>query len=150
MKKARQKKILEIIESNDVETQFQLISLLTQAGFDGTQATVSRDIKELRLIKEQTARGIYRYKAGDAQASIVQTARLRTFFKDGVTSCENAQNIVVLKTIPGLAPAACGAIDSMKVNAIVGSIAGDDTAFLAMKDTKSAEDFCKEIEEMLK
>ena len=150
MKKERQKAVLRVIASTDVETQNQLIEELAKVGIESTQATVSRDIKELHLIKELTPRGTYRYAVSERPDSQNNTVRLKSIFKESVTSYANAQNIVVIKTLPGLAPAACGAIDSMGIRNIVGSIAGDDTGFLAMNDTSAAEKFCKEIEDMLK
>ncbi|MDR2590388.1 MAG: arginine repressor [Oscillospiraceae bacterium] len=150
MKKERQNALLRIIAAKDVETQNQLLEELEKFGIESTQATVSRDIRELHLIKEMTSRGVYRYSISDRPETFNRKNRLRSIFKESVTSYANAQNIVVIKTLPGLAPAACGAIDSMESNSIVGSIAGDDTGFLAMNDTASAERFCKEIEEMLK
>jgi transcriptional regulator of arginine metabolism len=150
MKKERQSAILRIIASTDVETQNQLIDELAKIGVESTQATVSRDIKELHLIKELTSLGNYRYATGGRPDSQNHTARLKAIFKESVTSYANAQNIVVIKTLPGLAPAACSAIDAMGIKSLLGSIAGDDTGFLAMSDVPAAEKFCKEIGEMLK
>ena len=150
MKKNRQSVIMSIIASTDVETQNDLIRELAKNGVESTQATVSRDIKELQLIKELTPLGTYRYAAGRRPDSQNHTARLKAIFRESVASYANAQNIVVIKTLPGLAPAACATIDAMGIRNLVGSIAGDDTGFLAMSDTAAAESFCKEIEEMLK
>ena len=150
MKKERQNAVLKVIATTDVETQNQLIVELAKVGIESTQATVSRDIKELHLIKELTSRGTYRYAVSDRPDTQNNTLRLKAIFKESVTSYASAQNIVVIKTLPGLAPAACGAIDSMGIRNIVGSIAGDDTGFLAMNDAATAEKFCKEIEDMLK
>jgi len=150
MKKERQKAVLQVIAGADVETQNQLIEELAKIGIESTQATVSRDIKELHLIKELTSRGTYRYAVSDRPDTQNNTLRLKAIFRESVTSYASAQNLVVIKTLPGLAPAACGAIDSMGIKNIVGSIAGDDTGFLAMNDTTAAEKFCKEIEDMLK
>jgi len=150
MKKERQKAVLKVIASTDVETQNQLIEELEKVGIESTQATVSRDIKELHLIKELTSRGTYRYAVSDRPDSQNNTMRLKAIFKESVISYANAQNIVVIKTLPGLASAACSTIDSMGIRNIVGSIAGDDTGFIAMNDISSAEKFCKEIEDMLK
>jgi len=150
MKKERQNAVLKVIASTDVETQNQLIEELAKVGIESTQATVSRDIKELHLIKELTSRGTYRYAVSDRPDTQNNSLRLKTIFKESVTSYANAQNLVIIKTLPGLAPAACGAIDSMGIRNIVGTIAGDDTGFLAMHDTPAAEKFCKEIEDMLK
>ena len=150
MKKDRQNAIVRIIASNDVETQNQLIEELAKMGIESTQATVSRDIKDLHLVKELTARGAYRYTVSGKPDTQSHAGRLKAIFKESVTSYANAQNIVVIKTLPGLAPAACSAIDGMGIKSIIGSIAGDDTGFLAMNDIQAAERFCTEIEEMIK
>ena len=150
MKKDRQNAILKIIASIDVETQNQLIVELAKAGIESTQATVSRDIKELYLIKELSPVGVYRYIASDKPEMQNHTVRLKAIFRESVTSYTNALNIVVIKTLPGLASAACSAIDGMGIRNLVGSIAGDDTGFLAMSDIIAAERFCKEIEDILK
>ena len=149
MKSRRQSEILRIIESMDVETQDQLLAELRSRGVTSTQATISRDIKELHLIKELTNRGIYRYAVSRKKNSINYAGRLRTIFKEGVTSFDRAQNIVVLKTMPGLASAACAAIDGMEISGLVGSLAGDDTAILIMRDNEQAASFCDEIHKML-
>ena len=150
MKKERQGAILKVIAAVDIETQNHLIEELAKIGINSTQATVSRDIKELHLIKELTPRGVYRYVASSKPETQNHTARLKAIFKESVTSYTCAQNIVVIKTLPGLAPAACSAIDGMGIRNLVGSIAGDDTGFLAMADIDAAEQFCKEIENMLR
>ena len=150
MKEERQNAILQIIASTDVETQNQLIEELLKFGIESTQATVSRDIKDLHLIKELTPLGAYRYVPGSKPDAQSHAMRLKSIFKESVTSYACAQNLVVIKTLPGLAPAACSAIDGMGIKSIVGSIAGDDTGFLAMSNAESAERFCNEIEDMLK
>ena len=149
MKSKRQAEILRIIEDVDVETQAQLLSELKARGLTSTQATISRDIKELHLIKELTGYGTYKYAVSGRKTSMNIAGRLRTIFKEGVTSFDRAQNIVVLKTMPGLASAACAAIDGMEISDLVGSLAGDDTAVLIMRDSEKAEAFCDEIHKML-
>ena len=149
MKSARQKKILEIIGNKDVETQNQLIDELADVGVKSTQATLSRDIKELRLIKELTGSGKYRYVTASKEVVADYDQRLKKIFRECVTSFDNAQNIIVIRTMPGLAPAACSALDSMNIPGLVGTIAGDDTAFIAMKDNDAAVRFEKEIEKLL-
>lgn len=149
MKSARQKKILEIIGNKDVETQNQLIEELADVGVKSTQATLSRDIKELRLIKEATGSGKYRYVTASKEVVADYDQRLKKIFRECVTSFDNAQNIIVIRTMPGLAPAACSALDSMNIPGLVGTIAGDDTAFIAMKDNDAAVRFEKEIEKLL-
>ncbi|MCI2107002.1 MAG: arginine repressor [Intestinimonas sp.] len=149
MKSNRQAEILRIIEQTDVETQDQLLAELKKCGITSTQATISRDIKELHLVKELTSYGTYKYAVSGRKLSLNFAGRLRTIFKEGVTSFDCAQNIVVLRTMPGLASAACAAIDGMEINGLVGSLAGDDTAILIMRDNGLAENFCNEIHKML-
>lgn len=150
MKARRQQEILNIIEEHDVETQDQLLAELKARGMQSTQATISRDIKELHLIKELTGYGTYKYVVSERKMSMNFAGRLRTIFKEGVTSFDMAQNIVVLKTMPGLASAAAAAIDGMEIDDLVGSLAGDDTVILIMRTNESALEFCNEIHKMLK
>lgn len=149
MKGLRQKKILEIISQKNIETQQGLAAALNEAGFNSTQATISRDIRELGLVKELGLGGNYRYAPPGKENITNYGDRLRTIFRECVTSVACAQNMVVLKTLPGLASAACSAIDDMGVVNLMGTIAGDDTAFLAMRDTNAAERFCRDIADML-
>jgi len=150
MKNNRQAKILEIIAEKDIETQFQLLDELRARGVNTTQATVSRDIKNMRLVKELSAAGVYRYTQPAAENAANYESKLRAIFRESVTSVQPAQNIIVVKTLPGLASAACSALDNMGISNLVGTLAGDDTAFLAMQDAASAEAFCSEIRQMLK
>ena len=149
MKNDRQTRILEIIEREPIDTQEQLQQRLLEEGITCTQATISRDIKELHLIKELTSYGTYRYAVSERKASLNFAGRLRNIFKEGVTSFDVAQNIVVIKTMPGLASAAGAAIDGMEIEDLVGSLAGDDTAILIMRTNEAAELFCEEIHDML-
>jgi len=149
MKAKRQSEILRIIAQEDVETQEQLLARLKEAGLNTTQATISRDIKELHLVKELTAHGAYKYAVSGHKASLNTAGRLRTIFKEGVTSYDRAQNIVVLKTMPGLAAAAASAVDGMNLSGMVGSLAGDDTVFLVLRDNEKAQEFCEEIHTLL-
>ena len=150
MKAKRQQEILRIIGEKDVETQDQLLAELRSRGVQSTLATISRDIKELHLIKELTGFGTYRYAVSERKVSLNLAGRLRTIFKEGVTSFDLAQNIVVIKTMPGLASAACAALDGMEIPDMVGSLAGDDTAVLIMRTNEAAVAFCDEIHKMLK
>ena len=150
MKNDRQNKILAIIAREDIDTQEGLLDRLQQEGIRCTQATISRDIKQLHLIKEPIGRGRYRYAVSIHRNSLNVADQLRTIFRESITSIDYAQNIVVIKTMAGLASAAAAAIDSMKVTYMVGSLAGDDTALLVMRDNEAAEIFCEEIKEMLK
>ena len=150
MKSARQEAILKIIQTTDVETQEQLLLELSQLGFRSTQATISRDIKELRLVKELTGKGNYRYAVTDRKSGSDSRTRLRNIFKEGVTDVDIAQNIVVIRTMPGLASAACSALDGMEIPGMVGSLAGDDTGILIMRDNAAAERFNGEVHKLLK
>ena len=149
MKRARQAEILNVIRMMDVETQEQLLAELKLRGFTTTQATISRDIKQMHLIKEPVGHGVYKYAVSGNRTKLNFAEKLRTIFRESITSIDSAQNIVVIKTMPGLASAACSALDNMDITYMVGSLAGDDTAFLLMRDTESATTFCEEIKEML-
>jgi transcriptional regulator of arginine metabolism len=150
MKDDRQKTLLQIIAEENIETQEQLLQRLRERNIQSTQATVSRDIKELHLIKEPTGQGGYRYAVSGHKARLNFADKLRTIFRESVTEIDSAQNIVVIKTMPGLANAAAAALDGMEIAYMVGSLAGDDTVLLIMRDTDGATDFCEEIKEMLR
>lgn len=150
MKIERQDKILSIIAEQDIETQEQLMLALNRAGFRTTQATISRDIKELRIMKEMNAHGAFRYAKASSHAEPAFSARLEKIFSECVTKFDYAQNIVVIKTLPGLASAACSAIDAMHLAHVVGSLAGDDTALIIMNDAASSAAFCSEIKSLVR
>ncbi len=142
MKQNRHEKILELISEYDIETQDELIRKLREFGFDATQATISRDIKKLKLIKVAGVNGQYKYAAspvGDGKAS----AKYQNIIKETVIHMDFAENLVVLKTYPGMAQAAAAAIDAQKMMGIVGSVAGDDTILIVMRSREMAEAFCK-------
>ncbi|MDD6024590.1 MAG: arginine repressor [Oscillospiraceae bacterium] len=149
MKSQRQSKILELIAQQDIETQEQLLNALEQAGFRSTQATISRDIKELRIVKELSSTGAYRYTVQTNESDRF-FSRLNNIFRECVVKLDHAQNIVVIKTMPGLASAACSAIDSMDIAYLVGTIAGDDTGLLVMRDSDYAKEFCEELRGIIK
>ena len=150
MKNDRQSRILEIIERESIDTQEQLQQRLQEMGITCTQATISRDIKQLHLIKEPIGQGKYRYAVSVQRNRLNVADKLRTIFRESIISVDYAQNIVVIKTMAGLANAAAAALDSMSIPYMVGSLAVDDTAMLVMRDTESARSFCDEIHEMLK
>lgn len=150
MKFQRQAKILDLIENHEIETQEDLSDKLREMGYDTTQATVSRDIKELRLIKMLSSSGKYKYATSAKEAENSFTTRLRNIFRECVTSIDFAQNMVVIKTLPGLGSAAAMAIDSMRIQHVVGTLGGDDTVFIVMRDNDCALRFCEEAEDMLK
>lgn len=149
MKNDRQTMILEIITQENIETQEQLLARLQERGINSTQATISRDIKQMHLVKEPLGKGVYKYAVSGNRSQVNIAEKLQTIFRESILSVAYAQNIVVIKTMPGLANGACSALDNMKMTEIVGSLAGDDTAFLVMKDTESAAEFCEEIKEIL-
>ncbi len=140
---------MEIISTQDVETQEQLLQALQEAGFTSTQATISRDIKELRIVKELTGFGTYRYSISNKDGGSTFSARLNTIFRECIVSFDYAGNMIVVKTMPGLASAAAAAIDSMNMSVVVGTLAGDDTVMIVMRDTNSAAAFCGEIKSLL-
>lgn len=149
MKAQRQAKIMEIISTTNVETQEHLLSLLQQEGFTATQATISRDIRELRIVKELTSFGTYRYTTATREVPASFSGRLNTIFRESVTSFDYAQNMIVIHTLPGLANAAASALDAMNMSVILGTIAGDDTVFIVMRDANAAAAFCGEIKGLL-
>ena len=124
MKNNRQTMILDIIAKEDVETQEQLLEHLSRRGVASTQATISRDIKQLHLVKEPTGRGTYKYAVSNARARLNIADKLRTIFHESITSVASAQNIVVFKTLAGLAGGACEALDHMEVSGMLGTTPG--------------------------
>lgn len=149
MKSKRQEKIMEIISTSNIETQEQLLQELQNAGFTSTQATISRDIKELRIVKELTSMGTYRYTSASRDVSNTFSNRLNTIFRECVTSFDYAQNIIVIHTLPGLANAAASALDAMSRSVVLGTLAGDDTVVAIMRDNNSAAAFCGEIRSLM-
>ena len=149
MKSQRQAKIFEIIANRNVETQEQLLAALQKEGFRGTQATISRDIKELRIVKELTSLGTYRYTTSAGEMSGSFSTRLNTIFRECVIGFDYAQNIIVIRTLPGLASAAGSAIDAMNMSLVVGCLAGDDTVMVVMRDSNAAAAFCGEIRNLI-
>ena len=150
MKTDRQRRILEIVEREPIDTQELLQQRLQEQGVVCTQATISRDIKQLHLIKEPVGQGRYRYTVSSQRNRLNVADKLRNIFRESITSVDFAQNLVVIKTMAGLATAAAAALDSMNIPYVVGSLAGDDTVMLVMKDTESARGFCEEIHDMLR
>lgn len=150
MKNDRQAKILEIIAREPIDTQEQLQMRLQEQGIICTQATISRDIKQLHLIKEPMGQGQYQYAVSSQRSRLNVADKLRAIFRESVVSIDFAQNLVVIKTMAGLANAAGAALDGMSLPYVVGSLAGDDTVLVVMRDTESAKNFCEEIHEMLK
>lgn len=138
MKVGRQSKIIELISKNDIETQEELADLLNAAGYNVTQATISRDIRELKLTKVATSGGKQKYIVLQNQESGLYDKYVRVL-KDGFVSMDMAMNIVVIKTVAGMAMAVAAALDHLHINGVVGSIAGDDTIMCAIKSLEDTE-----------
>ncbi|HOA55953.1 MAG: arginine repressor [Acetivibrionales bacterium] len=149
MKYSRHAKILELIEKYHIETQEELAEKLKEHGMDVTQATVSRDIKELRLIKVMSDNGSYRYASISPNESNISNKLLRVFAESFV-SCDYANNLLVVKTLPGMAQAAASAVDSLKWADIVGTIAGDDTIMIVCRTEKIAEELVGRFNRMIR
>ncbi|WRS28138.1 arginine repressor [Oscillospiraceae bacterium MB08-C2-2] len=150
MKAKRHAKILELIGSREIETQEDLLGKLHESGFKVTQATVSRDIKELRLVKIQSADGGYRYSPNMSKENVDMTFKFHAIFSESVTSIDFAENLVVIKCYVGMANAACAALDSIHWKGVVGTLAGDDTIVCIMRDKATAADFVEQLYKLLK
>ncbi len=137
MKTRRHAKILELIKEHDIDTQDELLRFLREAGFDVTQATVSRDIKELRLVKTLSHTGKYKYSTGSDKGNDM-SSKFYSLFSDSVTSVEAAQNLVVIKSMNGMAQAVCAALDAAYPRNFVGTLAGEDTIFIVCRDETTA------------
>lgn len=148
MKLARHSKILEIIKMKDIETQEDLAEELKKIGMDVTQATVSRDIKELKLIKVLSDKGTYKYSVINPSENFLSN-KLVNVFTHTVLNVENVKNMVVVKTISGSGSAAAEAIDSMQFVGIAGSIAGDNTIFILCINEEKAQELVKKLKKML-
>ena len=149
MKKHRQEKLLELISRYEIETQDELIERLREIGYEVTQATISRDIRELKIAKMTTGKGTYRYvlpKQADPSSGIKFSAALI----DSITTVEFAQNIVVIKTYPGLASAVAAGIDRMSLEGILGCVAGDDTIMVVTRDIECAEMIADRLHDLLR
>ncbi|MDD5808254.1 MAG: arginine repressor [Oscillospiraceae bacterium] len=147
MENKRQKAILEIINTYAIETQDELIEKLAECGIACAQATVSRDIKRLHLVKEPNGSG-YRYVVSAQHGSFDVAERLQKVLQEYGTDVDYSSNLVVFKTIPGLGAAAGAAFDSMEIEQMVGCVSGNDTVVIIMRDEVSARDFCKELSEI--
>lgn len=149
MKSERHAMILNLIDTTNVETQEELADMLKQRGICVTQATVSRDIKELRLIKVHAENGGYKYATVD-KAEAGMKERFVRIFGDSVVGINTSANLVIVKTLSGSANAAAEAVDSMHWNDIVGTMAGDNTIFIAARDEKTVPDIVKRLSAMIK
>lgn len=149
MKSKRQQAILKIISENDICTQEELQKKLEEQGFNVTQATVSRDIKNLKLIKTSSQGQKYKYAQKNEDNDSQKGIRFQSAFLAAVISVDYAQNIVCVKCHVGMGNAACAVIDNMNLGDVVGTIAGDDTIFILLKDTQQAVAFVDKLNEML-
>ena len=148
MKTKRQSKILELIRTNDIETQEELQAYLVSSGFAVTQATVSRDIRDMKLTKIATNGGKQKYVALNDKSEDLSEKYVRVL-KDGYISMDMAQNILVIKTVSGMAGAVCASIDAMNIHEIVGSIAGDDTIMCAIRTTEDTIAIMKKLRKII-
>ncbi len=148
MKIGSQAKIVELVNTHDIETQEELADLLNSAGYNVTQATISRDIRELKLTKVSTDRGRQKYvvlrQSGDGMAE-----KYVQVLKNGFLSMDSAQNILVIKTVSGMAMAVGAAIDHLNMNGVVGCIAGDDTVMCAIRTTDDTLKVMRQISRLL-
>ena len=145
MKRARHKMILELIEKMPIDRQEELMNQLRAHGFDVTQATVSRDIRELRLVKASTGDGNYRYVASSAGQRVHTPNRFETIFRESVLRVDYAGHIVLVKCFTGMANAACEVFDAMVWQDVVGTLSGDDTFFILMRSEPVAHAICDEL-----
>jgi len=148
MRLSRQNKILEIIKTNEVETQDQLLTLLRDAGYTVTQATVSRDIRELQLIKGQTKDGRYKYISGNYDNRPISD-RFIKIFRETTLSYAVAQNLIVVKTLSGCSGAACDAIDCLSLEHIAGSISGDNTLLVVVDKEENVPYITEQFDRIL-
>lgn len=148
MKRERQNKILELISSRDIETQEELVDLLRAEGFNVTQATISRDINELRLGKLASGNG-KRKIAVAPSGDVHLTSKYIRVLRDGFVSMDNAQNILVVRTVSGMAMAVAASLDALRMKEVVGSIAGDDTIMMAIRTTEETKVVMNKIREFL-
>ncbi len=149
MKNRRHAKILELIKEYDLETQDELLRYLREAGFDVTQATVSRDIKELRLVKTLTPSGKYKYSTG-SETTNNMSAKFYSLFTDSALAVDAAQNMLVIKCMNGMAQAVCASMDAMYWKNFVGTLAGEDTIFVVCKTEAAARETQDELRKLLK
>ena len=150
MKGKRQQEILEIVAQRDIDTQEQLLEELKARGVTTTQATISRDIKQLHLVKAPAGQGKYRYAVSDHGSKIHVADKLQTIFRESIVNVDFAQNLVVIHTMSGLANGAAAALDGMKIDQLIGTLAGDDTVLLIMRDNESAAELATSIKSMLR
>ena len=149
MKSQRHAKILELIKNSPIETQEELLGLLREGGFPVTQATVSRDIKELRLVKTLTPDGSYYYTAHAPAEKGEMSNRLLVLLSESVEGIDSAGNITSIKCHTGMANALCEFLDDLHLEGVVGTLAGDNTIFLLMRDERHAQELVVQLRRMM-
>ena len=147
MKNNRQKKILELIEKYSIDTQEDLLSRLREAGYNATQATISRDIRDLKLVKAMSVEGVYKYIRPTKQE--VPPPRFNSALAESVTHLDAAGNIIVIHTYPGMAQPVASCIDAIGHPDVLGCVGGDDTVIVVIRDAQKANEMCDKIRQML-
>ena len=148
MKNKRQTKIIELVTSFDIGTQEELADRLSNAGFNVTQATVSRDIKDMQLVKIPCGNGKYRYAYPMDSQTLHSEDRMQRLFKELVKKIDYSENIIVVKTMPGAANSICAALDNARWPEVIGTVAGDDTILAVVKASSMAEEVALKLEAM--
>ena len=148
MKLRRHEAIIDLVNNQDINTQEELMENLQKQGFKVTQATVSRDIKELRIFKALRKDGKYRYSTGGRNA-LDKTSGFESLFASSVEEVDSAENIVVIKTMTGMAQAVCMSLDNIDFENIVGTIAGDDTIFVLCRNLKATEEMLNKFRKLI-
>ncbi len=149
MKSQRHARILELISRYEIETQEEMMTFLQNEGFRVTQATVSRDLKELKLTKTLTARGTYRYSVNTARYG-TGSVKLNNAMVDSITHVDYSFNNVVVKTYPGMAQAVASAVDALEMHSVLGCVAGDDTIIIVTRGEESSREISQKITELMK
>lgn len=149
MKSGRHARIIDIIAEQPIETQDELLTILKSEGYKATQATISRDIKDLRLVKTLGSDGKYRYVTAELNTTNLQSG-FSSLFGTAVVSIDRAENLVVIKTLSGMAQAICASFDSINYSSVVGTIAGDDTIFIACRSKELASELADELKKLIK
>ena len=146
MKTQRQQAIMQLISEHAIETQDELLAKLNADGYKVTQATISRDIRELKISKVLSSGGKYRYSVSE-NAHSVHSGTLKNAYASAIVSIENAENIIVVKTHPGLAQAVAAGMDAMHIRGVLGCVAGDDTIITVVRDSFLAAEAVKRLKE---
>ncbi len=144
----RQQKLLQLLRDQELSTQDELVTGMKEAGFEVTQATISRDIKDLGIVKVMTSAGNQKYVSMDRTGEAI-SGRMMKIYAESVLSVEPALNIIVIKTLPGMAQACASALDSMRITDLVGTIAGDDTVFVATRSIETAESLADSLTRLI-